>query len=747
MKKLIIGIFALMLVFQPTLKADEGMWLPLLIERLNYEDMQKMGLQLTPEEIYSVNNSSLKDAIVQFGNGCTGEIISAKGLILTNHHCGHGRIQSHSTPEHDYLTDGFWARSLAEELPNEGLTLSFLIRIEDVTDDVLGALQKDLKEEERIAAIEEKIKELQKEATKGTHYKASVKSFFDGNEYYMFIMEEYQDVRLVGAPPSSIGNFGGDTDNWMWPRHTGDFSMFRVYTAPDGSPAEYSEDNIPMKPKHHLPVSLDGVRPGDFAMIMGYPGGTDRYMTSFGIKQNLEKAYPTRIKIRRKKLDIMEEYMEINEQVHIQYASKRDRVANYWKNFIGMSKGLKDLKIPQEKRALEQKLTDWINEDQTRKEKYGNAISDIESAYETLNDYVVHRYYFIEAIYLGPEVFGFSRNFEGIADALAGDDPDTKKIKGFAKIIKPDVEKFFKDYYKPLDRDIMAAMFRMYANNVPEKLQPELFKKMVKKYKADFAKMASEIYDESMFDDKDKVLEWMENPDLKTLKNDPVYELKDAFFSNYFGIQAQLEPARIQKSKGRRLFMEALREMETGKKFYPDANFTMRLTYGKVAGYEPRDAVDYLYYTTLHGIMEKEDPDDNEFIVPDKLKQLYQRKDYGPYADGEQMRVCFLTNHDITGGNSGSPVIDGEGNLIGLAFDGNWEAMSGDIAFEPELQRTINVDIRYVLFIIDKFAGAKNLIEEMEIVDNTRREAFEGDKNSKKMENTEAAKKIKQLTE
>lgn len=745
MKRFTIAIFALMLLVQPSLKADEGMWLPLLIERLNYADMQKMGLELTPEEIYSVNHASLKDAIVQFDNGCTGEIISSKGLILTNHHCGHGRIQAHSTPEHDYLTDGFWALSLEEELPNEGLSVSFLIRMEEVTDKVLEGVNAKMTEAERQKIIRENIGIISKEATKDTDYDASIKSFFDGNEYYMFIMEEYQDVRLVGAPPSSIGNFGGDTDNWMWPRHTGDFSMFRVYTAPDGSPAKYSKENIPMKPKHHLPVSIDGVKKGDFSMIMGYPGGTDRYMTSFGIQQNLDKMYPTRIKIRRKKLDIMEKYMEKDEQVRIQYASKRDHVANYWKNFIGMSKGLKDLEIPQEKSALEQKLTDWINEDQTRKEKYGNAISDIESAYETLNAYVVHRYYFIEAIYLGPEVFGFSRKFEGIADALAGDDPDYEKIKSFAKVIKPDVEKFFKDYYKPVDKDIMAAMFRMYANNVPEKLQPEKFKKLVKKYKADFNEMASEIYEESMFDDKDKVLAWIEDPDLKTLKNDPVYELKDAFFSNYFGIQAQLEPARMQKSKGRRLFMEALREMETDKKFYPDANFTMRLTYGKVAGYEPRDAVDYLYYTTLHGIMEKEDPENPEFIVPEKLKQLYERKDYGPYGHGDQMRVCFLTDHDITGGNSGSPVLDGKGRLIGLAFDGNWEAMSGDIAFEPDLQRTINVDIRYVLFVIDKLAGAQNLIDEMDIVKTTRKGHI--DKSRDAVKDSPAVRKIKKLVE
>ncbi len=721
MKKLIIGIFALMLLFQPAAKADEGMWLPLLIERLNYTDMQKMGLQLTPEEIYSVNNSSLKDAIVQFGNGCTGEMISSQGLILTNHHCGFGRIQAHSTPENDYLMDGFWAMDKKDELPNEGLTVSFLKRIEDVTGDVLNGVEAEMNEAERAAVISKNIRTISGEATEGTHYEAVVKDFFDGNEYYMFVMEKYYDVRLVGAPPQSIGKFGADTDNWMWPRHTGDFALFRVYAAPDGSPAKYSEENVPLKPKHHLPVSIDGVRPGDFAMIMGYPGGTDRYMTSYGINQNLEKGYPTRIKIRRKKLDIMEKYMDKDAAVRIKYASKHARTANYWKNFIGMSKGLKDLKVPEKKKQLEDKLTEWINQEESRKEKYGEALNSIEKAYKSINDFVIHRYYFIEGIYLGPEVIGFSRKFDELGKILEADDVKQEDVEAFREKIKPEVEKFFKDYHKPIDKDMMVAIFKMYDENVPENQKPELFKKLTKKYKGDYEKMTEKIYGKSMFDDKDEVMAFLEDPKLKTLLKDPVYELKDAFFSNYFGLQAQLADARAMLSKGRRLFMEALRKMEADKTFYPDANFTMRLTYGEVKGYEPRDAVTYRYYTTLEGVMEKEDPNDKEFIVSEKLKELYNRKDYGMYADGDEMRVCFLTNHDITGGNSGSPVIDGNGNLIGLAFDGNWEAMSGDIAFEPELQRTINVDIRYVLFIIDKFAGAQNLIDELDIVKTSRR--------------------------
>ena len=746
MKKVIIGFLALMLVFQPKLKADEGLWLPLLIERLNYEDMQEMGLQLTPEEIYSVNNSSLKDAIVQFGNGCTGEIISDKGLILTNHHCGQGRIQDHSTPENNYLKEGFWARSMKEELPNEGLTVSFLIRMEDVSDRVLENVRAGMGEQKRDSIIDRNIKKIKKKATKDNNYKANIKSFYEGNEYYMFIKQEYPDVRLVGAPPSSIGNYGGDTDNWMWPRHTGDFSLFRVYTAPDGSPAEYSEDNVPMDPKHHLPISIDGVKPGDFSMIMGYPGGTDRYMTSYGIKQNLDKTYPTRIKIRGKKLDIMDKYMENNTSVRIKYSSKRAHVSNYWKNFKGKSKALKDLNVAREKEKLEERLTEWINESPERREKYGNALPNIKEAYEAYSDHVIQRYYFIEAIALGPEVIGFSRDFDPMAGALATDTVDSEKIEKLSKKLKSDVKEHFKNYYKPLDKNMTAVMFRMYSKEVPKEQQPDMFKDLVKKHDGNFEKLADQIFSNSMFDSKEAVMKWLNDPKLKTLKEDPVYKLKEAFFRNYGKMQAGLKEADMKKSKGRRLFMQALRKMDSDKTFYPDANFTMRLTYGEVAGYEPEDAVTYLYKTTLQGVMEKEDPDDKDFIVPDKLKKLYKNKNYGRYGEGDEMPVCFITDHDITGGNSGSPVIDGKGNLVGLAFDGNWEAMSGDIAFEHELQRTINADIRYVLFVIDKFAGAQNIIDELDIV-HAKSKDDERMKTDKMKENPEQEKKIEKAEE
>jgi hypothetical protein len=716
MKKLVLFVLIAVFSLNYTAKADEGMWLPFLIKRLNYADMQKMGLKLTAEEIYSVNNSSIKDAIIQFGNGCTGEIISSEGLVLTNHHCGYGQIQSHSTVDHNYLKDGFWAYSKEEELPNPGLTASFLVRMEDVTQKVLADVTDKMSEGERGAKIKAVIGRLIKEATEGNGYRAEIKDFFDGNEYYMFVYETFRDVRLVGAPPSAIGKFGGDTDNWMWPRHTGDFSMFRIYSAPDGSPADYSKDNVPLKPKHFLPVNVGGIKKGDFSMIMGYPGGTDRYMTSYGINLNLEQTYPCRIDIRRKKLDIIGAAMDKDEAVKIQYASKYSRIANYWKNFIGMSRGLKRLKVADKKMKLEQQFLSWSEQFPSRKEKYGNALNDVKAAYQQIEKYNYARYYFIEAIYLGPEALNFSRQFEGLVKLLQSDNPDQEKINKMKEGLKKSAEKHFKDYYQPVDKELWAEMMKMYFENLPADQQPEYLKANAKKYKNDFYKWAEKVYAKSVFVDKAKVMELIDNPNAKTIEKDPVFQAQKAFFSKYFEIAAKMQEANTQLNRGRRLFVDGIRKMQPEKSFYPDANFTLRLTYGRVLDYYPADAVHYNWYTTLEGIMMKEDPTNDEFIVPEKLKQLYEAKDYGQYGENGKMKVCFLTDHDITGGNSGSPVIDAEGNLIGLAFDGNWEAMSGDIAFEPELQRTINVDIRYVLFIIDKYAGAKNLINEMKLV-------------------------------
>jgi len=726
MKKIIFALFILLIGYQPYSKADEGMWLPLFIERLNYVDMQKMGLQLTAEEIYSVNNSSMKDAIAIFGRGCTSEIISDQGLLLTNHHCGFGRIQAHSSLEHDYLTDGFWAKSFEEELSNPGLTVRFLIRIEDVTDKVLNEVTDDMTEDDRYNKISEIADIIEKEATDETHYNASVRSFFEGNEYYLFVYETYKDVRLAGAPPSSIGKYGADTDNWMWPRHTGDFSLFRVYTDKDGKPAKYSEENIPLKPKHHLPVSLAGVEKGDFSMILGYPGGTDRYMTSFGVKMALDISNQTVVDIRDKKLKIMMEDMQSDNAVRIKYASKYARTANYWKYFIGQSKGLKKLKVYDKKVGLEEEFTKWVNADNSRKEKYGTALDDIAAAYKKMSEYELVRIYNREAIERGSEIIGAAANFSDLKKQLGEKDVDQEKVDGTIAGIRSKINGYFKDYNLPTDQKLLGAMLDMYYKNVPADQQPEYLKKIASKYKNDFDKYAQKVFETSFLTTPEKVNAFLDNPSAKKIDKDLAYATAKAFL-NYYNteLRPQTYEAYDLLDKGNRLFLAGLREMQPDKKFYPDANFTMRLTYGQVLDYYPEDAVHFNYFTTMKGIMEKEDPNNWEFVVPEKLKELHEAKDYGKYGEGDVMKVCFLTNHDITGGNSGSPVINGNGELIGLAFDGNWEAMSGDIAFEPKLQRTINVDIRYVLFIIDKFAGATRLVDEMTLVSKRRLPEYE----------------------
>ncbi len=715
MKKVVVLFMAMFLMLHTNVKADEGMWLPFLINRLNYQDMKEKGLKLTPEEIYSVNHSSLKDAIIVFGGGCTGEIISDKGLILTNHHCGYSSIQQHSTVEHDYLLDGFWAMTMEEELPTPGLVAKFLVRIDDVTERITKELNENMSLEEREKKIRAIKQEIVEEATKDTKHDASVKSFFYGNEYYLFVYDTYKDIRMVGAPPSSIGNFGGDTDNWMWPRHTGDFSMFRVYTAPDGSPAEYSKDNIPMKPKHHLPISLKGYKEGDFAMIMGNPGSTERYLTSFGIEQAIDKKNPTIVEIRDKKLKVMKEFMDADPAVRIQYASKYARTANYWKYFQGQTKGLKRLKVADKKRAIEKKFNNWATS-QNSEIPYNQATELIKKGYEDIAHTVIPNIYFSEGIMRGPEIMGFAlRNFYRLNNLLE-EDKDQKAINKSIERIKGGLDDYFKDYYRPLDKKMLSAMLKMYYNNVPTQYHPNILTKYHKKYKGNFDKIADKVFAKTNFSRKEDVLNLLDNISHKKLRKDLALTMVIEFYDSYKKANENLDKADEELSKGYRYFVKGLRIMNPDKSYYPDANFTMRVTYGNIYGYEPADAVDYLYYTTLDGVMEKENPNDKEFIVPKKLKELYEAKDYGRYAQDGKLRTCFLSNLDITGGNSGSPVIDGEGNLIGLAFDGNWEAMSGDIAFEPELQRTISADIRYVMFVIDKFAGCQRLIDEMTFV-------------------------------
>jgi len=697
-------------------RADEGMWVPLFLEALNYQDMRSLGLKLSADQIYSINRSSLKDAIGIFGRGCTCEVISDQGLILTNHHCGYGIIQQHSSLEHDYLTDGFWARTKEEEIPSPTLSIRFLIRIEDVTQQIVKNLTDDLSEADRNNKIQELSKKIETEATKDTHYEASVRSFFGGNEFYLYVFENYRDVRFVGAPPSSIGNFGGDTDNWMWPRHTGDFSMFRIYTDKDGKPAEYSRDNIPLRPRHYLPVSLGGVKAGDFAMILGYPGGTQRFLNSSGVDLAVGLSNPTTVAIRDTRLRIMKEDMDRDDAVRIKYASKHARVANYWKYYIGQTKGLKRLKISEKKRQIEADFTRWCQADPARSKKYGNALQLLKEGYDIQRKYIMPSTYFGEAIN-GVELLSFAGRYSGFYEELLKKELDREKMDKMMEGLKRSAAAFYKDYNLPTDKKMLAAMFDMYYHNVPAGQQPDFIKGLYTKFRGDFKAYAEKVFSTSIFARQQTLDAFLAAPSAKKLGKDLAFQAYKAFSDQYQQlIMPDMRKAAELLAKGNRLFIAGYREMNPDKKFYPDANSTMRLTYGQVLDYYPADAVHYDYFTTLKGVMEKEDPSNDEFIVPDKLKQLYDDKDYGPYGEDGVMKTCFLSNLDITGGNSGSPVINANGELIGLAFDGNWEAMSGDIAYEPQYQRTISVDIRYVLFIIDRFAGAKHLVDEMTLV-------------------------------
>ena len=721
MKRLfLLAIISVSLLFSQVTKADEGMWMVNLLNKLDQGKLTEMGLKLSPEDIYNVNQSSLKDAIVVFGGGCTGEIISDKGLLLTNMHCGYDRIQSHSSVEHDYLKNGFWAKSMEEELPNPGLEVKFLKRIEDVTEEINSQLSDDMTEQERSARIKQISSQLEKEAVEGTHYSASVRPFYEGNEFYMMVYETFKDVRLVASPPTSIGDFGSLTDNWMWPRHKADFSMFRVYMSPDGKPAEYSPENVPYKPDHHLPVSLEGVGKEDFAMIMGYPGNTDRFMTSYGIKELKQIEHPNRIEIRGKKLDIIKEIMNKSPEHRIMYSSKYKGTSNYWKYSKGQMEGFKRIDLVSKRKKLEQKFLQWVTGNEQREDKYGETLELIREAYKKRKPYKNASQYVLETMLIGPEITRFAHDAKTLRKKLEMGFFkrlfNQKEIKKAEKSLKNRGEKHFKDYHKPTDRDIALTLFKMFKKDIDKEYYPKAFAEGLKRNDGNVEKLVEELYSQSIFTDKEKFNNFIEDPEAETIANDPVYQFSQSVFNMYRELQQKSGQYDANLQKGQRLFVDGIMEMKDDKTFYPDANFTMRLTYGTVGGYKPRDAVKYKYYTTLKGVMEKEDPDNYEFRVPDKLKKLYRNKNYGRYGENGEMPVCLITNNDITGGNSGSPVMNGKGELIGLAFDSNWEGMTGDIEFEEGMQKTVCTDIRYLLFILDKYGEVDWLIEEMDIV-------------------------------
>jgi hypothetical protein len=718
MKLKILAIFSgLFLAINLSVRADEGMWLLNLLQKTNAAKMTSMGLELTPEQIYSINNSSLKDAVGALDYGsCTSELVSSEGLLLTNHHCGYGEIQSHSSVEHDYLKYGFWAMTRAEELPNPDKTVSFVIRIEDVTDQIIPKLKEGLSGMVLDRTVENLSKDMVSQATEGTKYEAFVRSFFNGNKYFLVVLETFKDVRLVGAPPESIGKFGADTDNWMWPRHTGDFSIFRVYTAPDGSPAEYSPENIPMKPKHYLPVSLKGYDKDAFALIMGFPGSTDRYMTSYEVNELLTIEHPNRIKIRGIKQDIMLQNMQASDKVRIQYSSKYSRSSNYWKYSIGQSEGLKKLNVVNRKKELEATFTDWVNENADRKVIYGNALSMIEKGVIGRKEFSNAKQYTMETMFQGMESVLFAFQFMSLHNLMSELPDNRDSIMKVVQGLKSKIDDFYKDYDLSTDKKVSRAMLELFYKDVPAEYQPEHFAVITSKYKGNLDKYTEMFYKKSIFPYREKLESFLANPNAKILEKDPAYQAAVSMINEIRGSYRGAAEYDAMVDQGRKLWMAGLMEMMPEKDFYPDANSTLRLTYGTVGDYQPRDAVRYSYFTTLTGVMEKEDPNNWEFVVSDRLKELYENKDYGRYGVNGELPLCFTTNNDITGGNSGSPVMNSKGELIGIAFDGNWEAMSGDIAFEPALQKCINVDIRFVLFVIDKYAGAGHLVDEMTLV-------------------------------
>ena len=716
MKRFLSVLIILVISLGFKAKADEGMWVLPLIKKFNIGKMTELGLKLSAEDIYSLNKASIKDAIVIFGGGCTGEIVSSQGLILTNHHCGYGSIQSHSSVEHDYLKDGYWAMTKEQELPNPGLSVTFLVRIEDVSDQILAGVKTGMSEQDRTSAINEARTAIESKATEGNSYRATVSSFYGGNYFYLLIYERYTDVRFVGAPPSSIGKFGFDTDNWEWPRHTGDFSVFRVYSGPDGKPAPFSTDNIPLKPKYWLPVSIKDLNKGDYAMILGYPGRTQRYATSYEVDELLKITHPNRIKIRGTRQEILMADMQADAKVNIQYASKYSGSSNYWKYSIGQKAGLERLNVKAKKQKIEDQFNTWVAADPDRKAKYGEALNMIRTAVEGRAEFQDAQQHISECFNQGCEILSLNMVASVLTDALKSG--DSKQVANMTSNLKNRISSFYKDYNPATDQKAMKAMLKLYRADVQAKFHPDFYVNIVdKKFKGNIDKYVDDLFAKSVFSSEAKLSAFLNKPLLKTLQNDPVYLTSSSISKVSSEVTKGLSQFDGNLSTGRRLWIAALKEMTPEKTLYPDANSTMRLSYGTVQDYDPKDAVTYKYYTTLQGVVDKYKPGDYEFDLPQRLIDLNNKKEFGRYGSPKGfMPVCFLTTNDITGGNSGSPVMNGNGELIGLAFDGNWEAMSGDIAYETELQRTIVVDIRYVLWIMDVYAGDGHLVDEMTVV-------------------------------
>jgi peptidase S46-like protein len=715
MKKIIFSLIAGIMLVPMSVKADEGMWFLMFIERLNHRDMQKMGLQLTAKEIYSINSHSLKDAIVQFNGGCTAELISKDGLVLTNHHCGYDAIAELSSAEKNYLKDGYWAPNRKAEIKPSSLFVRFFVRMDDVSKRILSKVNDKMTEAEREKAVNQEIALIEKENNEGGKYTVSVRPFFQGNEYYYFVYQDYKDVRLVGTPPESLGKFGGDTDNWEWPRHTADFSMFRIYADKDGNPADYSENNVPLKPKHYLPVNLGGVKENDFAMILGYPGRTNRWMPASGIEQNVKYSYPAWVEGSKLGMDIMKKYMDQSDAMNLIYASKYAGVANYWKNRQGMIDALTKFGTAKSKAGQESKFDAWAQKPENRA-KYGNVVTNINKFYSMTNEKARHDNYLQQL---------FRTTAFGVAGRTVGKQldnyakADEAKRKEMAPAITETVNEMYKELHIPAEKELLAAQLNLYATKSKGYAIAPMVEAIGKANNYSYTAFVNDAFDKSILTSKDRIQAFLAKPDQAALENDPLYKLSNDMIMHVNSKSPELAQAQNDYGAAFRLLVEGLRESKIGTIQYPDANSTLRLTYGKVRSLpaDKRNDAKVNNYTTMEGMVKKYKKGDAEFDMPTRVIDMNKKKDYGRYIDKDgTMHVNFLTDNDITGGNSGSPVLNGKGELIGLAFDGNIEAMAGDVIFDPKLQRTINVDIRYVLWVIENYSGAKHIVDEMTLV-------------------------------
>ena len=722
MKNKLLTTWLILTIFlTPALRADEGMWISLLIEKYNIKLMQEKGFKLSAEDIYSVNKACMKDAVVQFGGGCTGEVISTDGLLITNHHCGYGQIQKHSTLAHDYLTNGFWAMSKSEELPNPGLSVIFLKRMEDVTEKVMAGVTETMDDTGKDKLIKSNISGITERAIEGTVYTAAVRAFYMGKQYFLFVNEIFRDIRLVGAPPSAIGKFGGETDNWIWPRHTGDFSLFRIYADRDNKPSEYSKNNVPYKPAYHFPISLKGIKEGDFTMVFGYPGTTSEYVPSYHIDMVKNYINPKMIAIRTKKIEIMEAAMNTDPLIRIQYSAKKAGIANSWKKWIGENQGLEKMGTIKKKEDFENKLSTWIAADNSRSVKYGNILPKYKELYTGLREYLLVNSYTNEVFFnSGAELVSFARNLKALAE-LIKNQGDADQINILKINLIETGRTFFQNYNQATDKKLFVAVMTMYGENLDLKWQAPEYVKLKNSCKGNFSSIVNKLYAKSVFSDEERYKTFvtgLNSSGMGKLNKDPFYLLAlnvtDFMASN---VRPELGHLNDEIQKLNRDYMSAQMEFDKERIFYPDANSTLRLTYGTIKGYYSKDAVYFTFYTTLKGIIEKDNPEIYDYDVPEKLRQLYKTKDYGRYTQNGEVPVCFIANNHTTGGNSGSPVINSEGQLIGVNFDRAWEGVASDLSFNPDQSRNISLDIRYALFIIDKFAGAGYLLKEMTLIE------------------------------